>query len=198
VIKQEATEKFLFLNKSRKSSSSRSVSYNHLILFNEHHQFNEHRSTFNESRENQSASFSFNEHSLSSHIVQSKKPSDQTIESNQSIRPDPIRSDSIKRESDFERELSTLAKLYTKEAKYSEKNDSFSYKLIIFHDMCDRVDISHSIKLKIFLTMLKKLALDYYYQNIITSITSLTFDEICFQMKSYFEDVEYKKSLLSK
>jgi hypothetical protein len=112
---------------------------------------------------------------------------------NQSIRPDLI-----KRESDFERELFTLAKLYTNEAKYNSENDSFSFKLIIFHDMCDRADIPHSIKLKTFLTMLKELTLDYYYENMITSIAPSTFNEVCFQMESYFEDAEYKRSILFK
>jgi hypothetical protein len=64
--------------------------------------------------------------------------------------------------------------------------------------MCDRADISHSIKLKTFFTMLKELTLNYYYENMITSMISSTFDEVCFQMKSYFEDAEYKKSILFK
>jgi hypothetical protein len=189
--KQSATEKSLFLNKSRKSLSSRSIS----------ERFNEHESSFNERHHE------FNElvSSSSSLLIQSRslsfdrfsRQSDQSklknFAMNQSIRPD-----SIKRESDFERELSTLTKLYTNEAKYSDENDNFSFKLIIFHDMCDRANIPHSIKLKIFFTMLKELTLDYYYENMITSITQSTFDEVCFQMKSYFEDAEYKKSLLFK
>ncbi len=193
------------MNKLRKLSRSVSFESSHNqislnesdeTLFNKSFSFNEFRfnksSSFNESLFNKSL-LSFNEHSLLSHIDQSKKSSNQAIESNQLIR-----SDTIKRESDFERELSILTKLYTNEAKYSDENDSFLYKLIIFHDMCDRADIFHLIKLKVFFIMLKGLTLDYYYENMITSITSSTFDEICFQIKSYFEDVEYKKSLLSK
>jgi hypothetical protein len=64
--------------------------------------------------------------------------------------------------------------------------------------MCDRADIPHAIKLTAFLIMLKGLALDYYYENMITGITSSTFDEVCFQMKDYFEDAEYKRSILFK
>jgi hypothetical protein len=69
------------------------------------------------------------------------------------------------RASDYNRELVNLTKLYTDEAKYSEKNDNFSFKLIMFNDMCDRVDVSFETKLKAFLTMLKELALNYYYAN---------------------------------
>ncbi len=104
----------------------------------------------------------------------------------------------IKQKSDLERELFTLTKLYTNETKYSDENDNFSFKLIIFHDMYDRADIFHSIKLKVFLIMLKELTLDYYYENMTISIIFSTFDEVCFQMKNYFEDAEYKRSLLFK
>ncbi len=105
----------------------------------------------------------------------------------------------IKRESDFVQKLSILIKLYTNEAKYNDDNDSFLFKLITFHDMCDRVDVSHSIKLKACLTMVKELALNCYYSNMSTNVNAFaTFNEVCFQMKSYFEDVEYKKSILFK
>jgi hypothetical protein len=43
--------------------------------------------------------------------------------------------------------------LYTDEAKYNEKNDNYSFKLIMFNDMCDRIDVSSEAKLKALLTM---------------------------------------------
>ncbi len=55
----------------------------------------------------------------------------------------------------YGRELANLAKLYSDEAKYSEENDNFSFKLIMFNDMCDRVDVSSEAKLKRFLLCLK-------------------------------------------
>jgi hypothetical protein len=104
---------------------------------------------------------------------------------------------SIRIESDHEKELANLTKVYTNEAKYSDENDSFSFKLTIFHDMCDRADVSQSAKLKAFLIMLKDLALDYYYSNMfIITIAVITFDEVCFSMRNYFESAEYKQSIL--
>jgi hypothetical protein len=100
-------------------------------------------------------------------------------------------------ESEHGKELANLAKLYTNEAKYSDENDSFSFKLTIFHDMCDRADVLQSAKLKAFSTMLKGLTLDYYYSNMSTG-TLITFDEVCFSMRNYFEDAEYRRSILSK
>ncbi len=38
---------------------------------------------------------------------------------------------------DYDREIVNLTKLYTDEAKYSGENDNFSFKLIMFNDMCD-------------------------------------------------------------
>jgi hypothetical protein len=105
---------------------------------------------------------------------------------------------SIRIENDHKKKLANLAKLYTDEAKYGDENDSFSFKLTIFHDMCNRVDVSQSIKLKTFFIMLKDLAFDYYYSNMFINImTLIIFDEICFSMRNYFEDVEYKRSILT-
>ena len=94
-------------------------------------------------------------------------------------------------------ELSNLAKMYTDETKYSGKNDSFTYKLTIFHDICTRADVPHEAKAKAFPTMLKGLALDYYYSNI-NKRTTLMLDEICYAMRAYFEEAEYEKGLLSR
>lgn len=68
-------------------------------------------------------------------------------------------------------------KIYTDKVKYSGENNSFTSKLTIFHDTCIRADVFHEIKLKIFLTMLISLALDYNYLNVSISAT-ITFDKI--------------------
>jgi hypothetical protein len=100
--------------------------------------------------------------------------------------------------SDYDRELINLTKLYSDDAKYSEENDNFSFKLIMFNDMCDRVDVLNEAKLKVFSIMLKRLALNYYYSNVINSKASLTFDDVCVSITSYFEDAEYRRSILNK
>ncbi len=121
--------------------------------------------------------------------IQKKKSSVESIKSIASIRI----------ESDHEKELANLIKLYTKETKYSDENDSFSFKLTIFHDMSDSADVLQSIKLKTFFITLKDLTFDYYYSNMFTiTITVITFDEVCFSMRNYFEDVEYRRDILSK
>jgi hypothetical protein len=100
--------------------------------------------------------------------------------------------------SEYGRELVILAKLYSDEAKYSEENDNFSFKLIMFNDMCDRVDVSFKTKLKAFSIMLKRLVLNYYYANMTSKDHSITFDDVCVSMMNYFEDAEYKRDILNK
>ncbi len=103
-------------------------------------------------------------------------------------------------DTDYGRELVNLAKLYSDDAKYSEENDNFSFKLTMFNDMCDRINVSFETKLKAFSTMLKGLALNYYYANMTSKNKnrSIIFDDVCVSMMNYFEDVEYKRSILNK
>jgi hypothetical protein len=122
--------------------------------------------------------------------IQKKKSSSASIELIKSIA-------SIRIESDHEKELANLIKLYTKKTNYSDENDSFSFKLTIFHDMCDRVDVLQSIKLKTFFIMLKELTLDYYYSNMNIDVF-IIFDEVCFSTRNYFEDAEYRRNILFK
>ena len=41
----------------------------------------------------------------------------------------------------FGKELANLAKMYIEDNKYSRENDNFDFKLIIFHNLCNRADI---------------------------------------------------------
>ena len=100
--------------------------------------------------------------------------------------------------SGYGKELANLVKMYNEEAKYSGEDDSFSYKLTIFNDICDRADIPYQVRLKAFPTMLKGLALDYYYSNISLTNAMMTFDNACFLMRTYFEGAEYKRGILSR
>jgi hypothetical protein len=55
--------------------------------------------------------------------------------SSTSVSKEKPSTESVRTESEeHEKELVNLAKLYTDEAKYNDENDSFSYKLTIFHD----------------------------------------------------------------
>lgn len=96
------------------------------------------------------------------------------------------------------KELSNLAKIFTNNAKYSGHNNSFTFQLIIFHDICLRVDVLPKTKIKAFLTMFKSLALNYYYSNISISIIAMNFNQVCNFIRNYFEGAKYKQSILLK
>lgn len=96
------------------------------------------------------------------------------------------------------RELSNLARMYTDEQKYSGENDSLVFKMTIFHDICTRADVPPEARLKAFPTMLKGLALDFYYSNVSISGTATTLDQVCYSIQAYFEGAEHKRSVLSR
>ena len=96
------------------------------------------------------------------------------------------------------KKLSNLAKIYTNDAKYSGRNNSFTFKLTIFHNICSRADIPLKAKMKAFPIMLKSLALNYYYSNISVSIVTINFDQVCNFIRNYFKGAEYKQSVFLK
>ena len=73
----------------------------------------------------------------------------------------------------YRRELSIIIKIYIEESKYGGNRDSFDFKLAIFYNICRRTNIPHKAKAKVFPTMLKGLALDFYYLN--NTINKLSF-----------------------
>ncbi len=58
--------------------------------------------------------------------------------------------------------------MYINEQKYNSINHSFDYKLAIFLNICKRNDLSKNLLSKAFSIILKKIALDYYYNNILS------------------------------
>jgi hypothetical protein len=100
------------------------------------------------------------------------------------VRIDPI---------EYDKKIGNLMKMYTDEAKYSDENDSFLFKLTMFYDICRRAEISEETKLNVFFIMLKELTLNYYYAHL---NISKSFDEACIAMRLYFERTEYKRNVL--
>ena len=98
----------------------------------------------------------------------------------------------------YGRKLSNLAKIYINNAKHIGCNNSFTFKLAIFDDICSKADVLPETKIKVFLIILKGLVLNYYYSNISISAITLNFDQVCNSIKNYFEGVEYKQSIFLK
>ena len=47
----------------------------------------------------------------------------------------------VKVTTNYSRDLITLAKIYTEESKYSKKDNNFNYKLMIFNNLYNKVNI---------------------------------------------------------
>jgi hypothetical protein len=64
--------------------------------------------------------------------------------------------------------MAELAKIYTDEQKYNSTNSSFDHKLTIFLDICKCVELLEEALMCAFPTMLKGLALDYFYNALLS------------------------------
>jgi hypothetical protein len=95
----------------------------------------------------------------------------------------------------FGRELANMTKMYTPEMKYGSEGDNFGLKLIIFTDIANRVDLPTEGYHKGLPIMLKGLALDYYYTDLIQ--LNGTFRQLCSAIQEHFEDANYKRGTLA-
>lgn len=66
--------------------------------------------------------------------------------------------------------------MYTEDNKYSRENDNFDFKLVIFYDLCNKADIPQEVRIRAYPTMLRGLALDYYYTNLKDATKTLLLD----------------------
>ena len=85
--------------------------------------------------------------------------------------------------------------MYIEESKYSKKNNNFNYKLMIFNNFYNRVNIPQEVKIKGFLIMLYSITLNFYYKN---KATYITFNSICNAIYNHFKGLEYKRGVLIK
>lgn len=95
------------------------------------------------------------------------------------------------------RELADMTKFYTEEEKYSGSQDRFDFKLTIFKDICEKVNLPEDKRIKGLPIMLKGDAKKFYYQSLFPHINNLTnFDEVANKIKSNFEGAEYQRTIL--
>jgi thymidylate synthase len=93
------------------------------------------------------------------------------------------------------RELANMSKIYTEEWKYGDGHDNFNLKLVIFRDICTRVELPESAYKKALPVMLKGRALEYYYTGLIQK--NLDFDQLCTAIEQHFEDANHRRNTLT-
>jgi hypothetical protein len=88
--------------------------------------------------------------------------------------------------------------MYTEDSKYSEENDNFGFKLIIFHNLCSRANVpkDKDAMVKAYPIILCGLALDYYYTSLKNTAQTLSFNQICNMTRLYFEGPKYGCKIL--
>ena len=101
----------------------------------------------------------------------------------------------VKVTTNYSRDLVILAKIYIEERKYSREDNNFNYKLIIFNNLYNRVDIPQEVKIKGFLMMLYSITFNFYYKN---KTIYITFNGICNAIYNHFKGLEYKYGVLTK
>jgi hypothetical protein len=102
---------------------------------------------------------------------------------------------SNERSDNYAREIISLSKIYRDEDRFSDSEDNFEFKLLIFLDRCSQMNLSEHAYLKAVSIMLSDQTLTYYYSN---KITYFTFDDFCTSMRTYFESSEWQRSNLDK
>ena len=90
-----------------------------------------------------------------------------------------------------------MAKIYIKEQKYGgpSGSSSFDYKLTIFHDICQRVELPQEAIMRAFPTMLKGLAQDHFYNS---KLSNRTFEDACTNIRNFFKGPGFHRRNLDK
>ena len=102
----------------------------------------------------------------------------------------------IKQNHGHSKELTTLSQMYTSDAeKYGgSPTESLSYKFTIFMNLCKRAEIPKEILHTAFPTMLKSMALEYYYFS--CQAIDLTIQQLFDRFEAHFEGEEHRRNML--
>ena len=88
-----------------------------------------------------------------------------------------------------------MSKIYTDDMKYGDGQDNFNLKLVIFHDICARVELPQTVYKRALPIMLKGRASEYYYTGLIQN--NLDFDQLCTAIKQHFKDTNHRRNTLT-
>ena len=93
------------------------------------------------------------------------------------------------------KEISNIVKIYTEELKYNSINGSFNYKLIIFYNICNQLDVPQEAYNKALLIMLTGLALNQYFNG---KLGNFLFKDTYKYLCGFFKGLSLKYKNLSK
>jgi hypothetical protein len=108
--------------------------------------------------------------------------------SEQEVTTDP--SPQAKDRSGPSKQVSEIIKVYADDDKYDGRNGSLDFKLIIFRDICRRVELPQEALMLAFPAMLKGLPRRQYYSK---QLSNRTFNEACTHLRNYFEGPSFQR-----
>jgi hypothetical protein len=111
----------------------------------------------------------------------------QSDDSNQEFQHQALESYVSSSKISYEKELSTLNKLYKEKKKFENTKDNFDFKLTIYLDKCRHADLSEHAYEKEISAMLIDETLTRYYVN---RTNFIIFNDFCISMRTYFESSE--------
>ena len=90
--------------------------------------------------------------------------------------------------------MAIIIKIYTDNQKYNKVNNSFNFKLTIFYNICKRSSLPLKGYIVVFLSILKGLAQDYYYNS---NLKLKPFTEAYNYIQQFFKGLKYyRKNLI--
>jgi hypothetical protein len=85
----------------------------------------------------------------------------------------------------FCKKLIDLIKIYKEENKFKNKNDNFDFKIMIFYNKCNVIELFEHVYMQVASIVLEKRALSHFYSN---RIYAMIFYQFCINIKRYFEE----------
>jgi hypothetical protein len=93
------------------------------------------------------------------------------------------------------KKLINLIKIYRKENKFKNKNDNFDFKIMIFYDKCNVIELFEHVYMQAVSIMLEECVLSHFYSN---RMYVMTFNHFCINIKRYFEESKWQRHNLNK
>ncbi len=93
------------------------------------------------------------------------------------------------------KKLVNLIKIYREEDKFKNKDDNFDFKIMIFYDKCNVIELFEHAYMQAVSIMLEERALSHFYSN---RMYVMTFNHFCVNMKRYFEESKWQRHNLNK
>jgi hypothetical protein len=85
----------------------------------------------------------------------------------------------------FLQEINRSIKIYKEENKFKNKNDNFDFKIRIFYDKCNVIELFKYVYMQTVSIMLEECVLNHFYLN---RMYAMTFHQFCINIERYFEE----------